>query len=97
MRFGYPHMRGVATDAIAGMVWAGESPETVADEYGLPGRSWVLVACWFEARHGRPRTGYRRAWRSWAERAGQAMWRATPVDYAAIPDPPSREEVDHGG
>jgi hypothetical protein len=85
-------MRGVPTDAIAGMVWAGETPGVVADEFGLPGRMWVLVACWYEARHGQPRTAYRRAWKQWAERAGKAMW-ASSVNYAAIPDPPSRDKI----
>lgn len=96
VRFGYPTVRGVATDAVAGMVWAGEPVHVVADEYDLPGREWVLVACWFEVRHGRPHSGFRRAWKQWAEQAGQAMWRASEVDYAAIPDPPSKEEVQRG-
>lgn len=95
VRFGYPHINGVSTDAIAGMVWAGESVAVVADDYGMT-RAEVLVACWFEARHG-PSSTYRSAWKPWAEAAGQAMWNTRTVDYDAIPDPPSREEVTRRG
>lgn len=91
VRFGYPHIRGIPTDAIAGMVWAGEDLAVVGDEYGLT-RGEVLVACWFEGTHGRPRSGFRRAWRGWAFDVGKQMWRPI-VDYTAVPGPPTKEEV----
>lgn len=55
-------------------------------------RGDVLVACWFEARHGSPEWCGR--WSGWATRAGQVMWWGE-VDYDTIPDPPGeREEQD---
>ena len=90
VRFGYPHVGGVPTDAVAGMVWAGETVSAAADDFGLS-RAQALVACWFECRHGRPRSSYRKAWRQWADDAGQAVWSG--VDWDQVPDPPSREDV----
>lgn len=64
MRFGLPQIRGIPTDAIAGMVRAGEPVETTADDYGLSVHE-VLLACWYEAEHGQ----YRKKWRRWARDA----------------------------
>lgn len=91
IRFGYPHIRGVPTDAIAGMVWAGEDLAAVADEFNLT-RGEVLVACWFEGTHGRPNSGFRKAWRDWAFAAGKSMWRSA-VNFDGIAGPPTKEGV----
>jgi uncharacterized protein (DUF433 family) len=90
VRFGYPAIRGIATDAIAGMVWAGEAVETVAAEYGLT-RPEVLLACWYEVRHSKLRSGYRRRWEPWLAQVEPGMWRG--VDWATLPDPPARAEA----
>lgn len=91
VRFGYPQVRGVPTDAAAGMVWAGEDVATVADEFNLT-RAEVLVACWYETRHERPRNGYRAAWqRQWLEQAEWAMWHG---NWDDVPDPPSKQDPD---
>jgi Uncharacterized conserved protein len=47
---------------LAGMVAAGETVDTTAGEYGRT-RHEVLLACWWEATHGR----YRQQWGAWAE------------------------------
>lgn len=84
-RFGRPAIRGVSTVAVAGAVWAGESIETVADEYSLT-EVEVLWACWHEGVQGE----YQRQWRSWADQ---------PEVYAALrrgeaPEPPpDRDEA----
>jgi hypothetical protein len=88
-------MRGHPTDTVAGMVWAGEPVDAVADEYGLS-RGEVLVACWYEGMHGQPRGAFRRAWHGWAQQAGLLMWRST-VDYATVPDPPCRDAAKSAG
>lgn len=91
VRFGYPHIKGISTYAIAGMVWAGETVTGVADDYGIT-TAEVLVACWFEATHGRPRSSFRRAWQPWVKRVGPLMWRGV----YQVADPPSREEFRDG-
>lgn len=83
--FGRPSIGGVTTSAVAGMVMAGESVQTVAYEYDLTPVE-VLWACWHEAMNG----CYRRQWSTWANR---------PDVYAAlrqgeVPDPPpDRDEL----
>lgn len=88
-RFGQPHIRGIATEAVAGMVWAGESLERVQDDYGLS-RGEVLLACWHEARHGTPR--WRKRWLGWLRKVDLLLWKAAP-DWDAIPDPPDHREI----
>ncbi|MFF0822498.1 DUF433 domain-containing protein [Micromonospora haikouensis] len=89
VRFGHPHLRGIPTDAVAGMVWAGEAVETVCDEYDMT-RHEVLLCCWWEGSQGE----YRRQWKTWATEAQPMLggW-VKPFDLAAIPDPPSRAEM----
>jgi len=85
VRFGQPAIKGISTDAIAGMVWAGESVETVADEYSLV-RAEVLLACWYEAMWGAKR--WRRRWAKWADHAYSApLWRMPDC----VADPPNKE------
>ena len=90
VRFGQPTVAGISTDAIAGRIWAGDSVTETADDFGLS-RGQVLVACWHEGYHGQPHSSYRKAWRHWADEAGQHVWDGG--DWNQIPDPPSREEV----
>lgn len=89
VRFGRPSVGGISTDAVAGMVMAGESLDVVADEYGLT-RHQVLLACWHEGIQG----CYQREWGAWATEAHQMLggW-VKPLDLDAIPDPPSRDEL----
>ncbi|MFI2663373.1 DUF433 domain-containing protein [Micromonospora carbonacea] len=95
VRFGYPHLRGIPTDAVAGMVWAGETVETVCGEYDMT-RHEVLLCCWREGLQGE----YRRQWRVWAEAAHPVLagWarlvgRDAPASVDTIPDPPSRVDL----
>lgn len=88
-RFGRHHIRGVSTEAIADMVWAGETLTRVQGDYVLS-RAEVLLACWHEARHGTQRS--RRRWRSWLAQVDPLLWKAAP-DWDAIPDPPSAQEI----
>ena len=69
MRFGRPHMRGISTEMIADMHWAGDD---AADDYGLtPGE--LVVALWFEASQGQPR--FRKRWRQWLKMADPVLWK----------------------
>jgi uncharacterized protein (DUF433 family) len=86
-RFGQPAVKGISCEAIGGMLLAGEDVATVADDYDLT-RADVLVAAWYQGMYGTRQ--YRRAWKGWAEQAGQAMWDTRTVDYGQIPDPPER-------
>lgn len=88
MRFGRPQIKGIPTEAIADMYWAGESAEVVCDEYGLT-RHELLVALWHEAANGE----YRKRWKDWA--SGEAYQRLAswtkPLDVDTIPLPPQRK------
>lgn len=89
VRFGRPQIGGVSTEAIAGMVMAGEGVDTVADEYTLS-RHQVLLACWHEGTWG----CYRREWGVWAEKVAYpqlAGWQ--PLDVDAMPEPPDRDTL----
>ena len=85
MRFGRPHIRGIPVDSIGGMLAAGESVATVADEYGMT-RGEVLVACWYLGLYGTRR--WKRLLRDWANPAGEQMWHCNTVNYDDVPDPP---------
>jgi len=85
--WGRPHIKGISTDAIAGMVRAGESIAVVAHEYDLTPHE-VVLACWWEGRRGQQYYG---VWRWWADDVGQALASARPLDLASIEDPPSRD------
>lgn len=85
MRWGRATVRGISTSALFEQVAAGASTGEVADDYGLT-RHGVLLACWWEALHGR-RTSLTQGWRAWAR---EVEWElaAADVDPAAVPDPP---------
>lgn len=87
VRFGAAHIGGISCNAIADVVLT-EGVEVAMDRHSLR-REDVLVACWFQGRHGGRRW---RFWFDWAQTAGGAMWAAKNGDYAAIPDPPDRPE-----
>lgn len=91
VRFGYPHIRGIPTDAIAGMVWAGETPEVVCEDYGIT-RYELLLACWYEASY-RPvapgKSAYRQAWARWAKDVFQLL--ALGAATELIPTPPDKD------
>lgn len=87
VRWGGPQIKGIPTDAVAGMYWAGDSADEVAADYGLT-RHELLVAFWFEGTHG----GYRRQWSDWAEKVAYprlAGWEK-PLDVGSIPLPPDK-------
>lgn len=86
-RFGQPHIRGISAENIAGMVVAGESVETVMDEYGLS-RAEVLIACWFMGEHGSKK--WRQRWRSWAS---DNYGRLSQHRYDEVEDPPCDAEI----
>lgn len=104
MRFGDPHIHGVSCAAVASLVWAGEDPTTVADEYSLPSaamtRADVIVACWVQARYGdwlEADCGRRRVRRTWRDRWGRwlddndaALWHGR---YDDVADPPSKDDT----
>lgn len=83
--FGAPHIRGVSTEAIAGMVYAGEDFDTVAADYGLS-RHEVILACWYEGSAG----SYRVEWRSWTLAVAPALGGWKPLDPAAVEEPPAK-------
>jgi uncharacterized protein (DUF433 family) len=84
MRFGEPHIGGVTVDALASMVWAGESVDKVAEDYERTPAE-VLLACWFKARHGT--RAWRKRWAAWLDE--MEMWRG---NYDKVPDPPNRDK-----
>lgn len=83
VRFGRPAIRGISTEAIAGMVAAGEDPDVVCSEYGIT-RHELLLACWWEGSDG----VYRKKWRRWAEEVAYpalAGWKPFDVDAMPLP------------
>lgn len=86
VRGGSPVIDGTRIDTllIAGFVATGAQVETVIDWYPSLDRPSVLLACWYETRHGRyggrEMKAARKAWREWA-----AAWKPT---AASCPDPP---------
>lgn len=84
MAWGRPHLRGVSTEAIAGLYAAEGDLDAVAADYGLT-RHEMLVVLWFEGMYGG-----RSGWRHWAEIiAGPVLagWVDTPVEKLEPPDP----------
>lgn len=82
VNWGRPQIRGIPTNAVAGMFASGEGLETVAEDYDLT-RHEVLLALWHEAVYG----GHP-GWRAWSEEAGAVLggWRGSP-DTLEPPDP----------
>lgn len=89
VRFGQPHVKGISTWAVAGLVYAGESVERTAEDYGLSLEE-VFVALWFEAQHGE----YRRQWADWLLRADAVLAHGRPL--GELEPPPAREELSGG-
>jgi len=83
VRWGQPHIGGTQVEHIGGMMWAGESVDTVADEYGHT-RPEVLTACWWLGVHGTRR--WRQRWQVWARQVEADLARG---DYTALPGPPA--------
>lgn len=79
--FGQPQIKGVTTEAIAGMWWAGDSAAGVCDDYALT-RHEFLVALWFEGTHG----AYRQ-WKAWAEVAYRQLAGWEPLDLEMVLPP----------
>jgi len=86
---GRPHIRGLTTEGIAGMVRAGEPLAIVADEYDLT-RHEVVLACWYEGTHG----AYRDVWRGWADAVAPGLGGHEPIDFDAVHEPPQRGGTD---
>lgn len=93
MLFGRPHLAGhrLSTDVIAGCVFDGPGPEEAESMWEIV-RFDVLVACWFEARHG-SRRKLKAHWRTWLERYEETLWKSTAADWDSVPFPPRRDVV----
>ena len=72
MRWGGPHLRGISTDAIAGLYMAERDEAAVCDDYDLT-RHELLVVLWYEGTHGC--AANRKALGAWAETAYAALAR----------------------
>lgn len=81
-RFGQPHIGGVSTDAIAGLIAAGEDEATVCREYDLSRRE-LLLALWFEGIHGSCR--HRAQLGAWAQAAYKPLADGR-IDDVEVPD-----------
>ena len=66
------------TEVIAELVSAGDDGQTIIDGYDIT-RTQVILACWYEARHGQ-----RRNWGDWLNDWEPAMWRG---DFDDVPLP----------
>lgn len=92
---GQPTIRGlrIPTRMIAEIVYErDERPEWILENYDIT-RDDVLVACWFEATHGRSRK-LRKVWRDWATENFPILWRSGSWD--GVPYPPVEDtEEDH--
>ena len=82
MRFGGPHLRGIATDAIAGLYLAERDEAAVCEDYEIT-RHELLVALWFEGMHGS--VEHRKALGGWAVAAYGALARGD-VDGVEAPE-----------
>lgn len=88
MRVGQPcinHTR-IPIWSIAGMVWAGEPVEAVAEDYDIS-RWAVLVACWYQGTYGG--RSWRKRWKEWADVAHEDLWHSRPD---MVSNPPRRPE-----
>ena len=82
MRFGGPHLRGISTEAIAGLYLAERDEAAVCADYDLT-RHELLVVLWFEGMHGC--AANRKALGGWAEKAYKALARGD-VDGVEAPE-----------
>lgn len=83
IQYGQPCIGGtrITTETLAGRVWAGDTVDDTAFDFGLS-REAVLVACWWESRYA-PYDG----WFDWGLGARPLMNRG---DWGLIADPPAR-------
>ena len=90
MKFGAPCIDGhrLPTDLIA-YLYEIEGESAVMDDYDLT-HDEVMVACWFEARHGRSRKR-RKAWRAWLDMHEDVLWESK--DWSVVPFPPRLAEA----
>lgn len=80
----------ISTRQIADSVWYGHADD-LERGYDLT-REDIIVACWFEARHGRSRK-IRRAWREWLDTHDGTLWHLRPHEWAAMPLPPVMDQT----
>lgn len=67
VNFGHPMVGGSPVETVAGRVWAGDSVDDTAEDFGLT-RERVLLACWYYARWGESDR-----WNEWADSAEDAL------------------------
>jgi uncharacterized protein (DUF433 family) len=79
------------TRQVADGILAGFGEREYTNGYDLT-RNEVLVACWFEARHGRSRR-LRKAWRKWLAKYDGELWSSEPAKWDAVPMPPAESEL----
>lgn len=93
MLFGEPHLAGhrLSTRMIADCVYDGPGPDEAESMWEIE-RSDVLVACWFEARHGTGRT-IRAHWRPWLDKYEMTLWKSSVADWDSVPFPPAKGVV----
>lgn len=82
MRFGGPHLRGISTDAIAGLYLAERDEAAVCADYDLT-RHELLVVLWYEGTHGCKE--HRRALGAWSEAVYGQLARGD-VDGVEVPE-----------
>lgn len=88
MRFGRPCVNNtrLSVEAVAGMVWIGESVDEVADEYGVT-RPDVVVACWYAGKFGTSESKrWRKRWGKWADEVHDELWHSR----YDVPNPPDK-------
>ena len=79
---------------LAGLVWAGDSIESIAEAYEVPTFSVELSCWWVALHHPNPCAWERRAgrkWRKWAQEWSYWAWHDRNTDSALYPDPPAAE------
>lgn len=79
MAWGGPQMRGISTDAIAGLYLAERDEAAVCADYDLT-RHELLVVLWYEGTHGE----HRAELGEWAQTVGWALARGD-VDGVEAP------------
>lgn len=70
VNFGHPMVGGCPVETVAGRVWAGDSVNDTAEDFGLS-REQVLLACWYYARWYA--VAYSDRWTAWAGAAEDAL------------------------
>lgn len=71
---------GIIASTLAGLAWAGDSVESIAENYGVPVFAVELSCWWVSLHHPAPCAWERRAgkaWRKWAIAWGDWAWDPT--------------------